>query len=81
MSRDIRYPNERLTRMQALRGFTNGPARAAFQEGEVGSLEVGKKADFVIFDRDLLHCRSSELLEAKAVATVVGGRLLHGALK
>lgn len=76
-----RFAEERLTRMQALRGFTNAPAYAAYQEAEVGSLEVGKKADIVIFDRDLLHCPANELLEAKAVATIVGGRLMYGSLR
>ncbi|KAI5474325.1 protein of heat shock protein Hsp70 family [Pseudohyphozyma bogoriensis] len=45
------YPSERLSLLETLRGFTIDAAYASFQEGRVGSLEKGKEADFVMFDR------------------------------
>ena len=63
-----------LTREQALRGMTIWAAKADFLENEVGSIEVGKKADFVIMDRDLMHAADGEVLGAKVVGTFLGGK-------
>ena len=63
-----------LTREQALRGITIWAAKAGFLEHEVGSIEVGKKADFVILDRDLMQVADSALLGAKVLGTWVGGK-------
>jgi predicted amidohydrolase YtcJ len=62
-----------LSREQALRGMTIWAAKADFLEQEVGSIEVGKKADFVIMDKDLMHVPDGDVLTAKVVATWVGG--------
>src|SRR3954471_19455114 len=62
-----------LTREQALRGITIWAAKGDFLEKEVGSIEVGKKADIVIVDKDLMQAPESELLKAKVVGTYVGG--------
>ena len=62
-----------LTREQALRGITIWAAKGDFLEKEVGSIEVGKKADFVIIDRDLLQVADSAVLGAKVVGTWIGG--------
>ncbi len=81
-----RYPNERLTRKQALKGMTLDAAYASFQEDVIGSLEVGKKADFVVFDRDFVGCQDeevcdgSEILEAKVKAVVIDGKVAWGLL-
>jgi predicted amidohydrolase YtcJ len=48
-------------------------------EGETGSIEVGKRADFTLLDRDPVACPAAELLEAKVLATVVGGRTVYEA--
>ncbi|KXN84714.1 Putative amidohydrolase YtcJ [Leucoagaricus sp. SymC.cos] len=83
---DKTYPNECLTRKQALKGMTLDAAYASFQEHEIGSLEVGKKADFVVFDRDFVGCLDeevcdgSEILEAKVKAVVIDGKVAWGAL-
>jgi predicted amidohydrolase YtcJ len=62
-----------LTREQALRGMSIWAAKAGFMEREVGSIERGKKADFVILDRDIMKVREGELLGAKVVGTYLGG--------
>ena len=63
-----------LTREQALRGITIWAAKADFLEQEVGSIEVGKKADFIILDKDLMQVADSELLGVKVESTYSGGK-------
>jgi predicted amidohydrolase YtcJ len=62
-----------ITRKQALRGMTIWAAKADFLEREVGSIEVGKKADFVIFDKDLMSVPENELLGVRTVVVYLGG--------
>ena len=66
-----------LTREQALRGMTIWAAKGDFLEKEVGSIEVGKKADFVIMDRDLMQVADSAILGTKIVGTWVGGKKVY----
>jgi predicted amidohydrolase YtcJ len=66
-----------LTREQAIRGMTIWAAKASFLESEVGSLEKGKKADFVILDRDLMQAPDTSLLGAKVIGTYVGGKHVY----
>ncbi len=63
-----------LTREQALRGITIWAAKADFLEQEVGSIEAGKKADFIILDKDLMQVADSELLGVKVERTYSGGK-------
>lgn len=60
--------------------MTLDPAYASFAERELGSLSPGKKADFVVFDRDIMAVPASEILRAKVVATVVDGEVMYGVL-
>lgn len=62
-----------LSRLQAIKGMTIWAALSNFEEAEKGSLEVGKLADFVILNRDLLRVEEDELLKAKVTATYVNG--------
>ncbi|MBS1615488.1 MAG: amidohydrolase [Bacteroidetes bacterium] len=68
-----------LTREQALRGITIWAAKASFLEKEIGSLEAGKKADFVILDRDLMQAPDTALLGARVLQTFSGGRCVFKA--
>ncbi|KAI9571870.1 amidohydrolase family-domain-containing protein [Boletus coccyginus] len=74
------YPSERLTRTQALKGMTLDAAFAAFAEDKVGSLSIGKKADFVVLDRDIMTVPVSEILATKVKATVIDGEVVYGNL-
>lgn len=74
----IRYPEEALTRTQALKGMTLDAAYASFAENELGSLEPGKKADFVILDRDIMRVPFPEILRTQVLATVVDGKIEYG---
>lgn len=67
-----------LTCEQALRGMTIWAARANFEEGEKGSLEPGKFADFVITDNDLMQAPDSTLFKIKILQTWLGGKKVYG---
>ena len=66
-----------LTREQALRGMTIWAAKAAFQEKEIGSLEVGKSADFVVLNQDLMKAEEGKILGTKVTATYSQGKKVH----
>ncbi|KAJ7209692.1 amidohydrolase family-domain-containing protein [Mycena pura] len=74
------FPEERLTRAQALKGMTLDAAYASFTETELGSLTVGKRADFVVLDRNIMEVDHAEILQAKVVATVIDGKVAYGTL-
>ncbi|MCB1056030.1 MAG: amidohydrolase, partial [Acidobacteria bacterium] len=69
------YPDQDLTRAEALRGFTLDAARSVFLEDEVGSLTVGKRADLVVFARDIMTVPATEIPEVAVDFTVVDGRV------
>lgn len=75
-----RYPEQKLTREQALKGMTLDAAYASFMEKEIGSLTPGKKADFVVLDKDIMTIPVSEILTTKVAATVVDGQVVYGNL-
>lgn len=66
---------EALTREEALKGMTIWPAFSNFEEDEKGSIEVGKMADFVILDRDLMTVPEEELPNVKAEHAFIGGKV------
>jgi predicted amidohydrolase YtcJ len=70
-------PQERMTRPQALRSMTLWPAIAAFQEEMLGSLTVGKYADFVLLDQDIMTVPAERILNTHVVATYVGGKAVY----
>lgn len=64
-----------LTREEALRGMTIWAAYSNFEENEKGSIEKGKFADFVIYDKDMMTIPLSEIPSVKAQQTYIGGKL------
>lgn len=72
--------NEAVSREEALRMLTWGPAFAAFQEAERGTIEVGKRADVSAFSADLMQASFTAIPTAQAVLTVSDGRITHEAL-
>jgi predicted amidohydrolase YtcJ len=71
------YPEEALSREQALRFYTANNAYLLFLEKVAGTLEAGKLADFVILDTDLLTCEADAIRQAKVEATYLGGRRVY----
>ncbi len=74
---DVHQPKESLTREQAIRLYTINNAYLHNEEREKGSLEVGKLADLIVVDRDILMCPLAELRDTKVEITIVGGKVVH----
>ncbi|MES2416777.1 MAG: amidohydrolase [Bacteroidota bacterium] len=70
-------PENALTKEQALRGMTIWAAKANFEEKEKGSLEVGKLADFVVLENDMMTATDKQILENKALRTYVNGEKVY----
>jgi predicted amidohydrolase YtcJ len=71
------YPDQVMTRDEALRAMTIWPAYAAFQEKELGSVTPGKYADFVVLDRDIMQVPPTEILSTRVEATYLGGKIVY----
>ena len=71
------HAEQGLTRMQAIALYTINNARLMFLESETGSLEVGKRADVIELDRDLLTCPEQAIAETKVLRTHLDGRLVY----
>lgn len=72
----IFFPEQCLTREEALASYTLAGAWAAFLEHDRGSLTVGKLADVVVLSRDILRCPADEIEDAEVLMTFVGGKLV-----
>lgn len=65
-----------LSRYEALLGITKWAAYASFEENEKGSIEVGKYADFVILDQDIMRVAIDRVIDTKIVATILNGKIV-----
>jgi predicted amidohydrolase YtcJ len=70
------HPDQRLSLDETLRGFTAGSAWAAFEEGKVGILKPGLRADLTMIDRDLYKIPHLEVLKARTLMTIIDGRVV-----
>ncbi|NVK84718.1 MAG: amidohydrolase [Cytophagia bacterium] len=68
--------DQAMTRAQALKSYTLDGAYAEFEEDFKGSIEVGKAADFTVFDKNIMTIPEMEILKTKATMTVVGGEIV-----
>jgi predicted amidohydrolase YtcJ len=71
------HPDEALSREQMIKYYTINNAWIMRQEQELGSLEVGKLADFVVLDTDLLTCADDAIEKTKVVSTWLGGKQVY----
>lgn len=69
-------PRQKITVEEALQCYTVDAAYSGFMEQEIGSLEVGKQADFVILDRDITEIAPQDIRESRVLLTVVGGEIV-----
>lgn len=73
------FPENKLTRAQALYAYTLGSAYAEFDEEHKGKLTPGFDADYVVLDHNLLTCAAAEILRTKVLETVVAGKTVYTA--
>jgi predicted amidohydrolase YtcJ len=71
------FPDERLSREQALQSYTLNNAYAAFEEDIKGSLETGKLADITILSQDILTIAEEDIPATEIDMTIVGGEVLY----
>jgi predicted amidohydrolase YtcJ len=75
------YPDQRMTREEALRSWTIDAAYAAFEEKQKGSLTPGKLADFTMLSNDIMKVPPAEILKTRVLMTVVGGEVVYSEAK
>jgi predicted amidohydrolase YtcJ len=75
------YPDQRMSREEALRSYTLNNAYAAFEEKLKGSLEPGKLADVTVLSRDIMTIPEDEILSTDVVYTIVGGKVRYDHLR
>jgi predicted amidohydrolase YtcJ len=73
------HSEQRMNRDEALLSFTRWGAWLASREKDLGTLEVGKRADFVVLDRDILTCRYDQIPATRVLRTVVDGKTVYEA--
>ena len=71
------FPEDKLTRGQALFAYTQGSAYAEFAEGRKGKLASGYDADFILVDRDLDSVPAQQLLATRVLETFVAGQQVY----
>ncbi|UCE43376.1 MAG: amidohydrolase [Candidatus Aminicenantes bacterium] len=69
------FPEQRMTRQQALESYTINPAYAAFEEGIKGTLTSGKLADITVLSKDIMTIPEDEILSTEVVYTIIGGKI------
>ncbi|MFC4526617.1 amidohydrolase [Dyella halodurans] len=72
-------PDQRVSRLEALAGFTRGAAYAGFMENDVGMLKPGMRADFVVLDGDPLKVAPRQIADLKPMSTWVDGKVVYKA--
>ncbi|MCA1558939.1 MAG: amidohydrolase [Acidobacteria bacterium] len=71
------YPDQRMSRMEALRSYTIKAAHAAFEESSRGSLKVGKYADMVVLSKDITSIPEDQIPTTEVMYTIVGGKVRY----
>ena len=71
------YPDERMSRLEALKSYTINAAYAAFEEGSKGTLKPGKYADLVVLSRDIMTVPDDQIPATEVLYTIVGGKVRY----
>ncbi|MEC9143648.1 MAG: amidohydrolase [Pseudomonadota bacterium] len=71
---------QKLSRHETLKSMTLWNAYAAFEEAEVGSISVGKRADMTVTDQNLMTVDETKILATKPVMTIIGGEIVYQAM-
>lgn len=73
------YPEQKMTRLEALKSYTVNGAIASFQENLLGTITKGKYADIVVLSNDLLNCADEEILSTRILYTIIDGKVYYKA--
>jgi hypothetical protein len=73
------FPDQRMTRMEALKSYTLAAAYSAFEEDIKGSLTPGKLADITVLTKDITRVPDAEIQSARVAMTIVGGKVAYQA--
>jgi predicted amidohydrolase YtcJ len=71
------YPDQKMTRQEALNSMTIWPAYAGFQEDVTGSISPGKYADFTVLDQDIMTVPDADILRTRVLATYLAGKSVY----
>ena len=71
------FPDQRMSRMEALRSYTVNNAYSAFEEDSKGSLKIGKLADVTVLSKDILAIPEDQIPSAQVDYTIVGGKVQY----
>jgi predicted amidohydrolase YtcJ len=71
------FPDQRMSRMEALRSYTLDAAYAGFEEDIKGSLTPGKLADITVLSKDIMTVPEDEILTTDVIYTIVGGKVMY----
>ena len=74
---EIFFPEQRMTRRQALETYTVNPAYAAFEEDIKGTLTPGKLADITVFTQDIMTVPEEEILNTEILCTIISGKIKY----
>ena len=75
----IRNIDQAISRHEALKTLTSNVAYMWHAEDRMGSISLGKIANFAVFDRDFMHDDFAEIEKAKCIATIVDGEVVYKA--
>jgi predicted amidohydrolase YtcJ len=73
----IFYPEQRMTREEAIKSYTLNGAYAAFEEKIKGSITKGKLADIIVLSNNLLNCSEEDILNIEVIYTITGGKIVY----
>jgi predicted amidohydrolase YtcJ len=73
------YPEQKMSRLEAIKAYTVNGAYASFEENIKGKISKNMLADFTVLSNDLVNCKESDILKTKVLYTVVGGKVVYTA--
>ncbi|MEE9441764.1 MAG: amidohydrolase [candidate division Zixibacteria bacterium] len=71
------YPDQKMTREEALKSYTINAAYASYDEDIKGSITPGKLADMVVLSNDIMTVQEDEISNCEVLYTIVGGKILY----
>ena len=72
-------PNQKMTRLEALKSYTINAAYGAFEEDIKGSIEIGKYADFTVLSQNIITVPEDQILNTKVRYTIINGHIEYKA--